>query len=76
MLELSALAFALARWLRPQLNRAAQRRVRQAQRAAVEQLAATPPSYQDRELQQQAGLPDADAARALIAGLRRELWNA
>jgi rubrerythrin len=72
----SAFAFALARWLRPQLNRAAQRRVRQAQRVAVEQLAATPPSYEDRELQQQAGLPDAGAARALIAGLRRELWNA
>jgi len=68
------LAWAVDRWLRTRLDRAARRRVKQARRSAVAALSAEatglPPS-----LASALGLPDLPRTRALIEATRRELWS-
>jgi hypothetical protein len=70
------LAWAIARWVTPQLGRASRARILEAQHAAVASLERTLEAPVPRELRARAGVPDAPAARALHAGLANTLWRA
>jgi hypothetical protein len=65
----------IARWAAPQLDKATHARIAVAQSAAVARLGRGAHAGADADLCTRAGLPDASAARALHAGLARELWN-
>jgi hypothetical protein len=70
----AALAFAVDAWVRPQLSRAARRRIDGARDAAVDQLDAHAGRDWTPALGTLAGLPDRTSSRALLAGLRETLW--
>ena len=72
----AALSWQIARWVTPQLDTITRARIAAAQHAAVASSAVTVRAGADAELCTRAGLPDANAARALHASLSRELWNA
>jgi hypothetical protein len=65
------LAWAIDRWVRPRLDLATRRRLDAQRGDALRALTNQPPA--DEELVRVAGVPDARAARTLIAGLRR--WS-
>ena len=68
------LAWAIDRWLRPRLGRAARRRVTDARRAAVAKLTAELTQPLPDALAHEVGLPDPARARQLLEAVERELW--
>ncbi|HEY4122344.1 MAG TPA: hypothetical protein VGM56_30965, partial [Byssovorax sp.] len=70
----AALGWAIARWFDARLDADARARVAAAARDAVEDLARAP-SLSETLGGGAAGLPDASARRALVAGLRASLWD-
>jgi len=63
----ASLAWAIDGWVRPQLSAAAQRRVAEARRGALDEVAAEARREPDGELVQRAGLPGPGAAERLAA---------
>ena len=70
----AALAWAIAAWLEPRLERRAQRAVGAARRRAVESLLREVRSPMPPELVAQAGLPTAACAGRMLDALRNVLW--
>jgi hypothetical protein len=69
------LAWDLDAWAKAKLDRAARRRVTDARRAAVDQLAAELAEPPPAELVDRVGLPDAERARHFLAAAKNELWS-
>jgi hypothetical protein len=71
----AALSFAIDRWARARLGRAARERVGDARREAGETLLAAVASPAPAELCDAAGLPRADEAVRVARALRAQLWS-
>lgn len=69
------LSWAVARWLEPQLDAAARRRVREAQAKAVAALIRDAAREPDASLTELLGVPTASQARTLLAHLKATLWS-
>jgi len=70
----AALAWAIARWIRPRLDAAARERVDAAQSRAVDGLRNEIGAV-DAEVVRQTGSPDADRAIALLDAVANRLWS-
>jgi hypothetical protein len=71
----AALSHAVHAWLMPQLDASARERIRDAQHAMLDALHGECTRDEDAAVRDQAGLPDARTARAMLAELARELWQ-
>lgn len=72
----AALSHDVDAWLMSRLSEAAQRRVRQAQRRAIDELFVASAHEPEPLLQHAAGLPSAQISQQLLRELARELWLA
>ena len=70
----AALAWAIARWVRPRLDAEARARVDEAQRRAVDALR-TEIEIVDPEIARATGTPDRDRALALLDAVANRLWS-
>jgi hypothetical protein len=70
------LSWAIARWIEPQLDPDARRRVREAQEHAIATLMREAVREPDASLTERLGIPTASQARAVLAELKASLWSA
>jgi hypothetical protein len=72
----AALAWAVARWVEPQLSPSARARVERARTRAAEKLVRELDAELPADLRRRAGLPDAATARAIASRMSGALWDA
>lgn len=70
----AALSWSIAEWALPKLTADEQRRVRQAQRAAIAELREHTKRPEPAALVEQAGLPSVEAAAHILGGLTEGVW--